>query len=624
MFIHGESYEWNAGSTYDGSVLSSFANLVVVTINYRLGVLGELWTLKTNIASIRLFSRPLHWIQENVHEFGGDASNVTVMGQGYGASAVNLLMLSPMAKGLFHRAIMQSGSALGPASMATDSIRYTRQLAKKVGCPDNWERNSQIVECLRQKSVKELISVDFKVPTHLTAFGPTVDGVVVPNDPNLVMADAGSLYGTYDLLLGVTKAEAYNHFNIHDEKHGIDLSRRDRILRTLVRNLFTFHLQEIYLTIGNEYTDWSRSALHPSTIFDSLVDALGDATVVGPLIRAALFHSRRKRNTFLYAFLYATEEGDFPSKLGCIHGEDLLYAFGAPLVSGMQLGFFSKTFTKQESALSEAVMNYWSNFVKHGYGTRSIKSIAKRNVAQALASHSASVFTLLTRIVLSDPNSNSLSKEEEKEKNEKSSGKSRDRFEKLSWPQYEEQQQQYLSITMKPKVRDHYHAHRLSYWVQLIPRLHVPGSPTVDHHLLSDHDQLATYDGVVRDMTVSTSSLYTNKFLTTQSSIDSPQNLEKSNSSLNETSVHLTTSAPKTGKENDSHQQSALDASVNSNLNSSVTVTAPVNYSTALSVTIAIGCSLLILNVLVFAARQGTQECFATKHQFLSGCLSRT
>ncbi|RWS06725.1 Neuroligin-4: X-linked-like protein, partial [Dinothrombium tinctorium] len=543
----------------------------------------------------------LHWIQENIVEFGGDASNVTIMGQGYGAACVNLLMLSPMAKGLFHRAIMQSGSALSPWAMASDSIKYSKQLAKSIGCPDVWERNSPIVDCLRSKTVKELQAVDFRVATHLTGFGPTVDGVVVPNDPTLLMADSGSLYGNYDLLLGVTKVESYRQFTSYDERHGIDPSRRDRILRTLVRNLFTFHLQEIYLTIGNEYTDWSRSALHPSTIFDSLVDAIGDATIVGPLIRAALFHSRRKRNTFLYAFLYATEEGDYPSKLGCIHGEDLLYVLGAPLVNGMQLGFFSKTFTRQESSLSEAVMNYWSNFVKHG-----------------------------------DPNPVAGSEQSEKgdkgDKSDKSGGKSRDRFEKIVWPQYEEQQQQYLSITMKPKVRDHYHAHRLSYWVNLIPRLHVPGPSSPEHHLLHDHDAINSYDGVVRDKGVMTSSMYLNKYLTTQSSsyqINAPQSSDgELNGAFNATKTVSTTSVPtgaSSSGQDHSHQQSALDASANNNnINSSaIAVTPQTNYSTALSVTIAIGCSLLLLNVLVFAGIFYQRDKERAKNKAASAALSR-
>ncbi|GFS94952.1 neuroligin-2 [Nephila pilipes] len=104
VFIHGESYDWNAGNPYDGSILSSLGNVVVVTINYRLGILGFLpategsargnYGLMDQVAA-------LHWVQENIAEFGGDQKNVTIVGQGYGAAFVNLLMISPMARGGF-------------------------------------------------------------------------------------------------------------------------------------------------------------------------------------------------------------------------------------------------------------------------------------------------------------------------------------------------------------------------------------------------------------------------------------------------------------------------------------------------------------------------------------------
>ena len=184
----------------------------------------------------------LHWIQENIHEFGGDPSNVSIFGHGTGAACVNLLTLSPMAKGLFHRAIMSSGSALSPWGMATDPIGYSRRLAARLGCPDDLDRNSIMVDCLRGKTTAELISAEFDSPKHLVNLGPTVEGIVIPNDPASLMEAYSSYFSNYDLMFGVAKNEFFD-FNAADEKHGIDGSRRDKIIRTLVRNLFTYHLQ---------------------------------------------------------------------------------------------------------------------------------------------------------------------------------------------------------------------------------------------------------------------------------------------------------------------------------------------------------------------------------------------
>lgn len=85
------------------------------------------------------------------------------------------------------------------------------------------------------------------------------------------------------------------------------------------------------------------------------------------MIRSGLFHAKRRiRNTYFYNFAYQTEDSDFNSRSGCIHGQDLMYVFGAPIVSGMPLSWFSLNFTRSESVLSETVMTYWANFAKTG------------------------------------------------------------------------------------------------------------------------------------------------------------------------------------------------------------------------------------------------------------------
>lgn len=102
MFIHGESYEWNSGNPYDGTVLASMGNVVVVTINFRLGILGFLPAMENSARGNNgLMDQvaALHWIQGNIAEFGGDPRNVTIFGHGTGAAFVNLLMLTPMARG---------------------------------------------------------------------------------------------------------------------------------------------------------------------------------------------------------------------------------------------------------------------------------------------------------------------------------------------------------------------------------------------------------------------------------------------------------------------------------------------------------------------------------------------
>lgn len=102
LYIHGESYDWGSGNPYDGSVLASYTDQVIVTMNYRLGVLGFLNAnvapqTKARVANYGLMDQiaALHWVKEHIALFGGDPNNVTLMGQGTGAACVHFLAISP-------------------------------------------------------------------------------------------------------------------------------------------------------------------------------------------------------------------------------------------------------------------------------------------------------------------------------------------------------------------------------------------------------------------------------------------------------------------------------------------------------------------------------------------------
>ncbi|XP_054709023.1 neuroligin-4, X-linked-like [Uloborus diversus] len=554
VFIHGESYEWNAGNPYDGSVLASYGKVVVVTVNFRLGVLGFLplmegsargnYGLTDQVAA-------LHWIQENIAEFGGDPKNVTLLGHGHGAACVNFLVLSPMAKGLFHRAIMMSGSALSPWAIARDANFYARQIARTLGCPT--AKPAALLECLRQRSATDILRVQVTVPMFLTAFGPTIDGIVVQSEPVSMMEELADeqQFGLFDLMFGVTKVESYYHISEKEEKVGIDIQRRDKLLRTLVRNIFNYHLQEIFLTIVNEYTDWTKAVQHDINVLDGTLDALGDALVVAPIIKSANYHSMSPRKAYFYVFNYQAEDGKYPQRQGCLPGEELQFIFGAPLISS--LGHFSKNYTQSEVLLSEAVMTYWVNFARNG-----------------------------------DPNG---APQPERSVQEKSKG----RFDRTLWPEYESVHQRYMMLGIKPKVRDHYHAHRLSFWLHLFPQLHTTSSVNVapEHHLLDDHDNLQSYDGAVRQVPFSLQRT-PGDTATVASPIASTTPWSGAGGKL---SIILSTINPSFPSSTEVVTFSPTTANMTDSL---AVVMTNEQFSAALSVTIAVGASLLVLNILIF------------------------
>lgn len=149
---------------------------------------------------------------------------------------------------------------------------------------------------------------------------------------------------------------------------------------------------------------------------------------------------------------------------------------------------------------------------------------------------------------------------------------------------------------MKPKVRDHYRAHRLSFWLNLIPQLHRPGSTSIvpQHHLLDDHNNPLTYDGVVRPIADGQNDSVSNgpfrgQTSTTTSTTDIPFNIT---TFFSTSSTEASTLVDPDG---------TVDTSVPINETARSILFQASTYSTALSVTIAVGVSLLVLNILIFA-----------------------
>ncbi|XP_028968576.1 neuroligin-4, X-linked [Galendromus occidentalis] len=552
MFIHGGGYDWGSGNAYDGTLISSYANVVFVTINFRLGILGFFPAMEhASRANNGLLDQvaALHWIHRNIEAFGGDPDDVTIFGHGTGAACVNFLMMYPMAKDLFKRGVMMSGSALSPWAVARDAALYAKQVGRHLGCPVS--EAAAFVECLRHRPVQDLIGIPLDVPDYLTAFGPTIDGSVVAGEPRQEMASLTSPFAQHDLLFGVVKFESYFGFSSHEEKHGFEAERRDRIIRTLVRNLYSFHQQEIFLTIINEYTDWTRSMQHPISVLEETAEALSDALVVGPIVETGSLHAqavayrRTHSTTNFYVFGYHSEDSLYAQRTGCVNGEDLSYVLGAPLL-GTPNALFGN-YSRQEAQLSEMVINYWANFFRSG-----------------------------------SPNVSDADME----------SKNKLRSERPGWPDYEPLHQKFFTIGLKPKIRDHYHAHRLSIWNRLIPKLHRAGGAALsrDHHLLEDFDNQASYAGVVRNITLTTTS--TSSPVSLSPPGGNPSHVQAQQPDIEGRPLlpnHLDGGGGELQNRSESQFMSGLAGFPQG------------TYSTALGVTIAVGCSLLILNILIFA-----------------------
>ncbi|XP_028571480.2 neuroligin-3 isoform X9 [Podarcis muralis] len=366
VYIHGGSYMEGTGNMIDGSVLASYGNVIVITLNYRVGVLGFLSTgdqaAKGNYGLLDQI-QALRWISENIAFFGGDPLRITVFGSGIGASCVSLLTLSHHSEGLFQRAIIQSGSALSSWAVNYQPVKYTSLLADKVGC--NVLDTVDMVDCLRQKSAKELVEQDIQPARYHVAFGPVIDGDVIPDDPEILMEQGEFL--NYDIMLGVNQGEGLKFVEgVVDPEDGVSGSDFDYSVSNFVDNLYGYPEGKDTLreTIKFMYTDWADRD-NPETRRKTLVALFTDHQWVEPSVVTADLHARYGSPTYFYAFYHHCQSLMKPPWSDAAHGDEVPYVFGIPMIGPTDL--FPCNFSKNDVMLSAVVMTYWTNFAKTGH-----------------------------------------------------------------------------------------------------------------------------------------------------------------------------------------------------------------------------------------------------------------
>jgi para-nitrobenzyl esterase len=215
VWLHGGGFATGSGSapTYNGANLARRGNVVVITINHRLNVLGHTFLADlggadfaaSGAAGVLDIVRSLEWVRENAAEFGGDPDNVTIFGQSGGGRKVEALLTMPSAKGLFHRAIVESGAAMRLVERG-QANRVTEQLLKELGLGEGQVREMQGLPLERMMTayfaaVRNMPGVDQSV----SGFSPAVDGKILPQHP--FDPAASPLSGDVPVMIGSTRTE---------------------------------------------------------------------------------------------------------------------------------------------------------------------------------------------------------------------------------------------------------------------------------------------------------------------------------------------------------------------------------------------------------------------------------
>jgi para-nitrobenzyl esterase len=342
VYIYGGGFSEGSGSVkvYNGEQLAK-KGIIVVTINYRLGILGflahpELTAESPDSASgnYALLDQiaALKWVRNNITAFGGDPSRVTIAGQSAGAMSVNMLIVSPLAKGLFHRAIAESGSSLG---------RMTMQSLKDVeaaGVKFMESKGAKSIADLRAMRYEQLIAVP-ESQTPVRFFSSNIDGYFLNESPMAVLSKG--LQNDVPTITGMNADEGsanpfYGKISLKEYKAQIEKMYPDQAKEFF--ELYPFKNDEEAGIIQKE--------------------AARDQARVGTWMFARFRARTAKTPMYIYYFDRAIPWPEHP-EFGAFHTGEVPYVFN-------NLKMLDRPWETADSLLAEQISDYWVNFIATG------------------------------------------------------------------------------------------------------------------------------------------------------------------------------------------------------------------------------------------------------------------
>ncbi|HEY3186708.1 MAG TPA: carboxylesterase/lipase family protein [Solirubrobacteraceae bacterium] len=350
VWIHGGAFMTGSGSLrlYRGANLAARGDVVVVTVNYRLGALGWLshpdfgggnWGLLDQVAALR-------WVQDNIGAFGGDPGNVTIFGESAGSVSVSTLLGTPAAKGLFHKAIAESGGPGGYASSLAEG--FAAELVAEAGVADMGALRALPLDAL-------MAAYTVLVERHgrlLTPTAPIVDGEVLRTRP--VDAIRNGLNQGVPLLVGTNRDEM-TYFAMGDRRltGGDDALVRRRLARTVGEE----GLDELIDAYAKARADRGE----PTSPFDLWVAIESDRFFRVPSLRMAEAHA--EAGSPVYDYLFDWESPAVGGLLRSCHALEIAFVLGN--LDAPMMDVFAGS-GAEASALSATMMDAWLAFARTG------------------------------------------------------------------------------------------------------------------------------------------------------------------------------------------------------------------------------------------------------------------
>ena len=357
VFFHGGGFTLGGGQIppYQTAPPLAGRGVVVVTAQYRLGLMGFFAHPKLTAEgsgssgnyALRDMIAALQWVHENIGSFGGDPERTMIFGESAGSIGVQFLLASPLARGLFASAGMESYALIGGdlGKDVTDAYALYSQLSPLLGCTTAADE----LACLRAAPASEITDLQLHSGAFPIIF-PNLDPDVVPVDPFVALAERGS---PVPLLIGSNKEEwaalgedngvppldeATYEAEIHAQFDPLQAGAGDRVLE-----------------------------LYPATAYDSPryahVDAESDYGITCWTRDVARVAAGR-HEVWRYLFTHRYMNDDFLGSMRAFHGAELFFVFGN--LSQIYYSLIPYTPTADEVALSNETMDYWTRFAATG------------------------------------------------------------------------------------------------------------------------------------------------------------------------------------------------------------------------------------------------------------------
>lgn len=370
VWIYGGSFVYGSITldVYDGRYLAAKQGVIVASMQYRMGVLGFLYSKSDEApGNMGLLDQQLgmKWIYDNVERFGGDKNKLTLFGESAGSASTSHHLLAPSSWPYFNNAIMLSSTSLSFWAVETPEylLNKIRDFAKIMNCED--VSLDKIVQCLRKADASAIQSQQWSlVNKNIGTFVPTVDGKFLPDYPEKLLS-SGSVKKT-EVLMGNTKDEGeffilYFYPDLLPDSiwEPITLNRTQYL--QMVSRIADCKGNDELCTDGLLYTyELSNLPSTRNSYLDINDDMLGDSLFKCSVRDLALYHAMLAQGrTYLYSFEYRHSANPWPDWMGVLHGYEIELVFGLPF--NLDLNY-----SALDRDVSAKIMKYFTTFAKTG------------------------------------------------------------------------------------------------------------------------------------------------------------------------------------------------------------------------------------------------------------------